>query len=166
MDKARFGFYYDIETVREDGVVIDRDRVYNLIPIQGLNYIIETALRNGVPFAAIYVGLYEGAYTPVPGDTMAAFPGAATELTAYAEATRQPVVLAAASGGVAENSASKAVITGNTNGKQAQGAFISSAPTKGSTTGVLLSAVRFPSPKPLDAGTVLRITCGFSAASI
>lgn len=165
MEKAHFGFHYDIETVK-DGVVIDHDRVYNLIPIQGLNYIIEASLRNGTPFPAIYVGLFEGAYTPVPGDTMAAFPGAATELTAYAESTRQVVTLAAADGGVSESSAAKAVVTGSTNGKQAQGAFISSSPTKGSTTGVLLSAVRFPSPKPLDAGTVLRITCGFSAASI
>ena len=166
MEKAHFGFYYDIETVREDGVVLDRDRVYNLIPVEGLNYIIEAALRNSAAFPSIYVGLFEGAYTPVPGDTMAAFPGAATELTAYAETTRQVVNLGAATGGVAESSAAKAVITGNTNGKQAQGAFISSSPTKGATTGVLLSAVRFPSPKPLDAGTVLRITCGFTAASV
>lgn len=165
MDKVQFGFHYDIETVR-DGKVIDTDRVYNLIPIQGLNYIIEAALRQGAAFPAIYVGLFEGNYVPVPGDTMAAFPAAATELTAYAEATRQVVTLSPAAGGVAESSAAKATITGNTNGKQAQGAFISSAPTKGSTTGVLLSVVRFPSPKPLDAGTVLRITCGFSAASI
>lgn len=165
MEKAHFGFHYDIETVL-NGQVIDTDRVYNLIPIQGLNYIIEASLRQGAAFPAIYVGLYEGSYNPVPGDTMATFPSAATELTAYAESTRQVVTLAAASGGVAESSAAKATITGNTNGKQAQGAFISSSPTKGASTGVLLSAVRFPSPKPLDAGTVLRITCGFTAASV
>lgn len=164
MEHSKAGFTYTVETIK-DGEVVDVETVHNLMPTQGLDYMIEAALRQGTQFPGFYVGLYEGAYNPVPGDTMAAFPAAATECTAYASATRPALVLPAASGGVTESSANKAEFTGNTNGKQAMGGFVSSAPTKGGTTGVLVSAVRFSSPKPLDAGTVLRVTCGFSIIS-
>jgi len=165
MNQLKCGFAYDLELVR-DGKVIDRDRVYNLVPIQGLNYMLETALRNGSPFANFYVALYSGAYNPVPGDTAATFPAAATELTAYSESTRRPLVLGAAAGGATDNSANRAEFTGTTNGQLAQGGFIVSTPTKGAATGVLVSAVRFNSPKPLDAGNILRVTAAFTIVSI
>lgn len=165
MERLACGFEYLIETIK-NGVVIDRDRVHNLVPIEGLNYFINAALRNQAAFANFYVGLYEGNYTPTPDDVMAGFPSAATELTAYSETTRRLLTLSAAAAGATDNSAARAEFTGTTNGKQAMGGFISSAPTKGSASGVLVSAVRFPSPRPLDAGTVLRITAGFTFASL
>lgn len=165
MDAMKAGFIWTIETLK-DGQVVGTERVHNLVPVQGLNYIIEAALRGSAAFPTFYVGLYEGAYAPVPGDTMATFPTAATELTAYAETTRPALVLAQAANGAADSSASKASFTGNTNGKLVQGGFVSSAPTKGAGTGVLVSAVRFPSPKSLDSGTILRITCGFNIVSL
>ncbi len=164
MEQTKASFHYTIETVK-DGVVIDTDKVFNLIPHEGLNYIINTALRNGVPFPDFYVGLYEGNYTPAPGDTMASFPLAATETSAYAEASRPTMELGVPLNGTATNVANKAEFTGVTNGRSAQGGFISSSPSKGSSSGVLVSAVRFTSPRPLDAGTVLRVTCGFSIVS-
>lgn len=167
MNGINLGFTWHIERVRKsDGAVLEREEVHNLVPVEGLNYLISTALKNGVPFANFYVGLYEGAYNPVPSDTAATFPGLATELTAYEQTTRQLLTLGAVSNGSVDNSAAKAEFTGTTNGKQAQGGFISSAPTKGASTGVLISAVKFPSPKPLDAGTILRVTAGFNAVSI
>jgi hypothetical protein len=165
MDSMKLGFTYTIEAVK-DGQVIDSETVHNLIPIEGLNHILDVALKNGTAQAAFYVGLFEGAYTPIPADTMATFPGTATELTAYSETTRQVLTLGAIAAGQADNVDSKAVFTGPTNGKQAHGGFISSSPTKGSTTGVLISAVRFSSPKTFDSGTELRVTCAFSAVSV
>ncbi len=163
--KVNAGFEYHLELIDRHGRVIDREMVLNLMPVEGLNYLLGAGLKSVTPFANWYVGLYEGSYTPDPTDTAALFPSAATELTAYAESQRRTLTLGAIANGAADNQASKAEFTGNTNGKLVMGGFIASAPSKGATTGVLISAVRFNSPKPLDAGSVLRITAGFSITS-
>lgn len=164
MHNLRAGFLWTLESIRNGKLT--REQVWNLVPTEGLNYILTAALKNGVPYPNFYVGLYEGAYTPAPGVTAATLPTAATELTAYAEATRQALVLGDVAGGEVSNALSKAEFTGTTNGKLAHGGFISSAPTKGATTGVLVSAVQFPSPKPLDQGSLLRVTAAFKIVSI
>jgi len=170
MNTANFGFTYITELVR-DGKVIERSETKNLIPIEGLNHIIATALKNGTPFANWYVGLYEGNYTPTPDDTMATFPAAATELTAYTSSTRPILVLGdvangQVSNGTLEEPTNLALFTGNASNKSAVGAFVSSAPTKGATSGVLISAARFSAPKALSTGDVLRVSVVFNTASI
>ena len=50
--------------------------------------------------------------------------------------------------------------------KKMMGAFIASAASKGATTGSLLSVVRSPSPKQVDASTVLRVHAGFQFLSL
>lgn len=84
---VRVGFTYLVEHVR-GGVVIDREVVHNLVPTEGLNYILEAALRGGAALSTWYIALFEGNYTPVAGVTAATFPAAATECTAYDQATR------------------------------------------------------------------------------
>lgn len=163
--KKHIGFEYELETVL-DGKVVHTQKVHNLVPIEGMNYLLSTGLKAGTAFPAFYFGLYEGAYDPDEGDTAATLPGAATELTAYAETTRVPLVLGAVAGGAVDNLASPAVFTGNTASKQAAGAFITSAPAKGATTGVLLSVARFPSLQPLGVGAVLRVKGPFTITSI
>jgi hypothetical protein len=165
MNQLKCGFKWTVERIVK-GEVVEVEETYNLVPIEGLDYFLNTGLKNGTPYANFYIGLYEGAYTPVPGDTAATFPSSATELTAYVEATRPILTLGAISAGAVDNSAAKAVFTGNTNGKLAQGGFISSVPTKGAATGILVSAVKFPSPKALDAGGILRATAAFNIVSI
>lgn len=164
MEHATAGFVYTIETIK-DGKVVDTETVHNLIPTEGINYLINAGLKGTTPITSWYIGLYEGVYTPVAGDTAATFPGSATELTAYAEATRQALVLGTVATGAADNTASLASFTGNTNGKYARGGFVVSAPTKGAATGTLISAVQFSSPKAFDSGTILRVTAGFSISS-
>lgn len=164
MHNLRAGFLWTLES--EHNGVLTREQVWNLVPTEGLNYILTAALKNGVPFPNFYIGLYEGAYTPTPDITAATLPTAATELTAYVETTRQPLVLGDVAGGEVSNALAKAEFTGITNGKLVQGGFISSAPTKGATTGVLVSAVKFSSPRPLDAGALLRVTAAFKIVSI
>jgi len=164
-NNARFGFVNTVETLDRNCRVIDVEVVKNLIPIEGLNYLLNTGLKGGAQSTTWYIGLYEGLYTPIPADTAATFPASATELTAYSETTRQLLTLGTVAAGAADNSASRGVFTGTTNGKFAQGGFISSAAAKGATTGVLISAVRFSSPKPIDNGGVLRVTAAFTSVS-
>ena len=165
MSKVKFGFEYTVRAFDRFGNLISSEKTLNLIPIQGLNYIIETALKNGTPTPTMYVGLFSGNYTPTPADVMATFPAAATELTAYSELTRPELVLGPVAFGAVDNTASLTIFTGTTDGTTALGGFVSSAPTKGGTSGPLLSAVRFSTPKALDQGGRLEVSVVFASAS-
>lgn len=162
--KPRFGFIYTTEVI-ENGIVVARRRFKNLMPTEGLNYI-ASLLKGGTQFPTFYLGAFEGNYTPVPGDTMAAFPAAATELIAYESSTRPAIAWGDVAGGGMDNAASKIELVGTTDGKQVTGLFISSSPVKGGTTGILLSAARSPSPDPLKDGAILRCTATFVGVSL
>ena len=164
MEHAQAGFTWTIDVIK-DGVVVDSETQHNLIPVEGINYLISAGLKGGTPLTSWYIAPFSGTYTPVPTDTAATFPAAATELTTYAETARQALVLGTVAAGQADNSASTAVFTSNANGVTVKGGFITSAATKGAATGTLISAVQFSSPKAFDSGTILRITAGFAITS-
>lgn len=157
------GFEHTVEHWRGD-TLLSTETVKNLVPIEGLNYILEAGLRGGSALSAWYVGLFEGNYTPVAGVTAATFPAAATECTAYDEANRVAWASAAAASGIVTNSASKAVFTMNAT-KSVYGIAMSSAPTKGATTGVLVSVARFAALKSVVATDVLNVTSSITMTS-
>lgn len=161
MTTASAGFVFTLDTI-VNGIIVDRETVHNLMPTEAANYLINAGIKASAPYTSWYIGLYAGSYTPVAGDTMAAFPALAGELVDFSEATRRPLVLGIAANGQVHNRASQALFTGTVNGTLALGGFISSSAIKNSTAGLLLSAVHFPSPKPLGAGVGLRVTCGFA----
>lgn len=163
LSDVKAGFTYTVEHIRR-GVVIDREVIHNLMPIQGLNFV-QSALFKGTAVPGTwYIGVYEGNYTPVALDTMATFPGTATECTAYDESTRVAYVPGTVSGGALDNSASKATFTFNAT-KTVYGGFMSSVSTKSATSGTLLSAVKFASPKAMTAGDILSVTAGHTFTS-
>lgn len=164
-NKLKPGFRYLVEIVGKDGVVRDSEIVDNLMPTEGLNHMMGVTLKGVVQVASWFVGAFEGNYTPVPGDTAATFPASAVESTAYTETTRRALTLGTIAGGAVDNSAARAEFTLNA-AKTLYGGFISSASAKGATSGVLLSAVRFSSPKVLASGEVLRVTAGFTLVSV
>ncbi|MEF8755940.1 MAG: hypothetical protein V5B60_18740 [Accumulibacter sp.] len=159
----RVGFEHVVEHIR-NGKLIDVETVHNLVPTEGLNHILNVALRAGSPTPNWYVALFEGNYTPVAGLTAATFPSAATECTAYDEANRVLWVPAAASGGIVTNAASKAVFTMNAT-KTVYGVVMSSLLTKGGTTGTLVSAVRFASSKSVFDDDLLQVTSSITMTS-
>jgi hypothetical protein len=161
--RARMGFTYTVEHIR-GGVVIDRETVHNLMPTQGLNLVQSILFKATAVPATWYIGLFEGNYTPLAADTAATFVASATECTAYDEATRVAFVPGTVSAGALDNAASRAEFTFNAT-KTVYGGFISSISTKSSTSGSLLSAVKFASPKSLTSGDVLRVTAGHTFAS-
>lgn len=161
--QVKAGFTYLVEVVR-DGRVIDSETVHNLMPAEGLNHVLGVTFKGESQVTSWFVGLFEGNYTPVAGDTAASFPGSATECTAYSEATRRALTLGAIAAGSADNTGSRAEFTMNAN-KTVYGGFVTSASAKGATTGTLISAVRFASAKSLSSDDVLRVTAGFTLAS-
>lgn len=163
-EKLTPGFVYLVEVIGANGVVRDSELVHNLMPVEGENFTLGVLFKGTAQVATWSAGIYEGNYTPAAGDTAATFPGSATESIAYAEAIRSALVFGAVAGGAIDNGATRATFTMNAN-KTIYGGFISSAAAKGAITGTLLSAVRFLSPKVLNAGDVLSVTAGFTLVS-
>ena len=134
----------------------------NLLPTQGLNYLLETSLRNGAQQTQWYLAIFSGAYTPVSGVTAATFTSAATEITSasegYTETTRRPWNSVVASGGVTDNVADRAAFTiASANEITIRGAALLSDPVKGGTNGVLLSIARFTNARTESSGNVFNL---------
>ena len=134
----------------------------NLLPTQGLNYLLETSLRNGAQQTQWYLAIFSGAYTPVAGVTASTFTSSATEITSasegYTETTRRPWTSVAASGGVTDNVADRAAFTiASANEVTIRGAALLSDPIKGGTNGVLLSIARFTNARTESSGNVFNL---------
>ena len=150
------GYIFTIERIRL-GRVVETEVVENLVPTEGRNYLLSVGANAGSQVTTFYCGLFEGNYVPLDSNTMATFPGLATESIAYDEATRPAWVEAAPSAGDITNAASKAVFTVNAS-KTFYGAFLSSSAVKSGVAGTLLSAARFATVKQMDSGEILRVT--------
>lgn len=161
---VRAGFTYHLEVVR-NGETVDSDWFHNIIPTEGINHIINTVFAGGVQIPTWYIGIFEGNYTPVAADTAATFSSLSTESSAYSEVARPLWQKGAVSGGLITNVQNRAVFTMNAS-KTIYGAFMSAASPKQSTTGTLISAARFNSPKILTSGDVLNVTAGLTLSSL
>jgi hypothetical protein len=164
-DALPIQFVYQLEHFDRHGLLLERSEHKNLVPTEGLNYMLNASFRGGAAPSAWYVGLFEGDYTPVATVTAATLPSAATETTTYSSATRVAWTIVDATAGSLTNAASRAEFT-STATRTLYGGFISSASGKGSTGGVLASVVRFASPQVFTTGNVLRITAGIILASV
>ena len=160
---ARIGFIYDVEHWRK-GKLLQKEATHNLMPTEGLNYLLDTSVRGGAQLSSWYMGIFEGNYTPLAADTAATFPASATESTAYSESVRQTYTTVAASGGVLTNAAATATFTMNAT-KTIYGGFISSASAKSATTGKLLSAAKFSTSKAVESTDQLIITATITLTS-
>ncbi|MFA5976500.1 MAG: hypothetical protein WC859_10115 [Elusimicrobiota bacterium] len=177
---VKAGFKYNVEHLRRadlapevtntkmiDGVeyaVLSVENISNLIPTEGLNYMLGTALTGVTQSSTWYISLFEGNYTPVAGVTAATYPAAATECTAYDEAARVAWTAGSISAGSVSNTASKAVFTMNAT-KAVYGIAQTSVSTKSATTGTLISVARFSAVKNVVATDVLNVTSTLSATS-
>lgn len=162
---AVVGGVFTIEHVR-DGKVIDTWQEKNLVTNEGLNSLLDTYLNGDgtAKISAWYVSIFEGNYTPLATLTAATYPAAATESTAYDEATRVLWVDAGASSQQITNSASKATFTINAT-KTIYGAALVSASAKSAVTGVCFAASRFAVARSVVDNDQLLITYTVQAAS-
>lgn len=164
-DTLRVGFEYTIEVVDKNGVVTDSETVHNLMPTQGMDHLLGVLLLGNSPTTQWYVGVYENPYSPVASDNAATFPALAGESVAYAGTTRLAFTPGTVNLGTIDNSLNPAEFEA-TEETVFYGGFISSSAARGSTSGILLSAVRFSTPKSVDPTSTLRVTAGFSLVSM
>ena len=168
-DLTRVGGVFEVEHIR-DGKVIAKFDAHNLVVNEGLNHMLNVTLHGAAQLSTWYIAPFEGNYTPVAALTAATVTAAATESTAYDEATRVEWVEVTA-GSTAQSitngsgtGASKAVFTMNAT-KTIYGVFFVSASAKSATTGTLFSALRFPAAVAVVDTDVLNITYTIQAVS-
>lgn len=160
--KVFLGGIFGHEVIRDGqslGVVWDPNTVVN----EGLDHILDAVFHGGSQISTWYIGIFEGNYTPVPGDTASDIATNSTESTAYDEANRVEWNEAAPSGQSIDNSANRAQFTMNDT-KTIYGAFLISSNTKEGTTGTLMSASKFSASRSVQSSDQLLITYTFTAA--
>lgn len=154
-------FRYCAELTDKDGVVVDAWEQTNLIPQLGLDLLIQAPFGDAAPVSTFYLGVFTKNYLPTAATKASDIPANMGEFVGYDEETRPLWDKSYDGAGSYDNSSSRAQFTF----KQDQvlyGAFLVSEPTKGGNNGLLLSVVRFPSPRSVSAGLTLNVSCGLT----
>ena len=165
IDRQKLGFIYTVEHLGIDGKVKSVEKVENIIPVLGVNYILSAALKAGAQYSTWYIGLFTANRSPVPSDTMETFLADCAESAAYGGTTRLEAVLPAVENGLITSQAAPALFS-FASAATIMGGFITSGVTIGNTSGLLISAVKFSSPKGIAAGESLRVPVGIALASV
>lgn len=160
------GFTFDF-TLRDkrNGQKVWRDTVKNRVPMEGLNAIANGYFKGGTGPGAFYIGLWAGAHVPDGTETAATLPSIVTEVTNYDGSTRKTFTSGTVANGGLSNAAELARFSFS-GSATVNGAFISTTSAKGSTSGILLSVVRFPVQRSVDASVYLDVLAGFQLVSM
>lgn len=158
-EHGKWGFRYQYE-YSEGGIIIDRGAATNLIPQVGMDHLAGLLRGTAAPISNWYLGLYSGNYVPDdPAVTAADLPVNVGEFTDYQGASRldwqhEYDDLSEVSNA---NNRAEFVFTGS---GTVRGGFLISNSVKGGNTGLLMSIVRFPNPRPVEPGGILRVLAG------
>lgn len=161
---ARLGFIFTGEVVSPSGEVTYSRVDHNLIPQSGIDHMAGLLRGTGTINSSWYVGVGATNYVPSSSTTAADLPGAVGESTAYTQATR-PLWSNTYDGvSTIDNVNAKAEFTFSAATRLYSG-FLSSASSKGSNAGILLSIARFSSPYDVPAGSTFRLRVAISLIS-
>lgn len=158
------GFKWALEIVNADGSVADSETKTNIIPSAGLDFLMRSPFGDVSPIPTFYLGLFRGNYIPTPNTTAIDIPTTMNEFVEYSESTRPLWVRRLAGVATMDNLASKAEFT-ITQDRTIYGAFLVSSATKGANNGLVLSCVRFSSPKQVSAGQMVKLAGGLTYTS-
>lgn len=158
------GFEWTLEVANEDGSIAHKETQHNLIPSQGMAFLVRAPFGDTAPISTFYLGLFRGNYIPSPATTALDIPANMNEFIDYSEAQRPLWSRSFDDNSSMDNSASKASFT-VTQDRTIYGAFLVSDSTKGGNSGLILSCVRFASPKPVSAGQTVNLSGGLTYVS-
>jgi hypothetical protein len=133
------------------------DEFHNLIPTEGIAFILDVALGDTAKAAGFYLAPFANGVNPAANWTAASFAATAGEITSqvegYSEATRPEWAVTTSAAGVIGNLASKAafsiVCTSTLN---ISGMALLTSNVRGGTSGALISASRYPSVRVVNNG--------------
>ncbi|MHB0825088.1 hypothetical protein ACYCFL_05590 [Stutzerimonas nitrititolerans] len=163
-EKIPVGFRYSAELTDHDGKVVDAWADDNLIPLLGIHQLIKAPFGDAEPIGAFYLGLFRNNALPTDATKAADIPAVLGEFTQYSEETRPLWDRAYDNAGTYSNEAARAEFNFTVD-QTIYGAFMASSAEKGSVTGLLLSAVRFTTPRLIYAGLTLKITASITYVS-
>lgn len=137
-------------------------RTENLIPTEGLAHILNVALGTTPKPASYHLALFSAAAQPQANWTAAGFASTASEIVSMAEgysaATRPTWTPANTSTNSIDNMAAVAKVTMKTaSSLTVQGAAMLTSSAKGGTTGALISASKYASPRVFQDGDTYEI---------
>jgi hypothetical protein len=144
---AQGGYLHDVNGLDER---FDK----NLLPDEGLIYLLSVGLNNGTKLSTWYLSIYSGNYTPLANLTAASYPATASEITSstegYTEVTRPVWTPTPPTTPLIDNLANKASFTiATASSLTVHGAALLSEATKGAVTGKLISATKFSAARTL-----------------
>lgn len=133
----------------------------NLVPDEGLNYLLRVGVLGHSQISTWYVALFSGNVDPEPTWTAANFSANASEIVSstqgYSESSRPAWTPQISSNFVSNaNSVATFTIVGSSP-VQIRGSALLSSSGKGSTSGILLSAVRYPSAHIVNDGSTFQV---------
>jgi hypothetical protein len=164
MEFCKTGFIYLPTHLDRNGRALSVEEAPNIVPTVGLDYLVNAALFGDAQFTTWYLGLFNNNWSPVAGDTMTTLIASAGENQAYTGTARQAIPFPAVAAGET-NTIDTPNIFEFATAQTIRGGFITTSPTWGGTTGLLISAVLFPSPKVMLAGESLKVPVGFGLQS-
>ena len=137
-------------------------RTENLIPTEGLAHILNVALGTTPKPASYHLALFSAAAQPAANWTAASFASTASEIVSmtegYSAATRPTWTPAKTSTNSIDNMAAVAKVTMKTaSSLTVQGAAMLTSSSKGGTTGALISASKYASPRVFQDGDTYEI---------
>lgn len=150
-DIGVFGEYFDRVNGGEWSISPNR------VPLQGLVQMLNVALGTTAKPAGFYMALFSGSATPGDDWTAANFAANANEIVSqtegYTNATRPVWTPANTAIATIDNAAAIASVTFATTGTvTVTGAALLTNSTRGGTTGVLMSASKYPAARSFQAG--------------
>lgn len=137
-------------------------RTENLIPTEGLAHILNVALGTTPKPSSYHLALFSAAAQPAANWTAASFASTASEIVSmtegYSSATRPTWTPANTSTNSIDNMAAVAKVTMKTaSSLTVQGAAMLTSSAKGGTTGALISASKYASPRVFQDGDTYEI---------
>lgn len=155
------GFRYRFRLLNADDSVADDFEADNLVPQDGLSFLLLAPFGDSAPISTFYCGLWRANVIPSSALKATDIPSNLQEFVGYSEATRP--LWERAHDGVGTLDNADAVAEFNfTADATLYGSLLVSNPTKGGNSGLLLSCVRFPSPRPVVAGQKGQLIAGIT----
>lgn len=161
---------WTVQCVRK-GELIWEDKGYNIVPYEGLNYILNVSLKGAVQSSSWYCSLFKNNITPSIDDTAVSALGSSGSYGEVTDAdvspsTNRPLITwGTVSNGSVDNSSNRIAFTIIPNSLTIYGAFITNTQAKLSTSGILLGARLFSAPRVLLKDDVLYVVVQFSVVS-
>lgn len=156
------GFLHELQIYdKATGELVSSEAKFNRIPQAGLDFLIQAPFGDVVQIPNFYCCLFKNDYVPSAATSAADLPAVMGEFVDYSEATRPIWQRTYDGAGNLNNLSAKAIFTPTVDAT-VYGSCIVSNPVKGSNTGLVISAVRFSTVKPLSAGLEAKLVCGLT----